>query len=171
MQLRLIRPPHSIQGSIRGRRLSNLIVFIPTLLPVIFSDAKSVPALQENNVVWRAALKDDDETNQINVQGQLMTSENAKLVKQRLHSILSSFRLPRMGLARNPADATILWCRATPTRGLHSLYCPHITPGPLVQAKTSERSTDATPSTAKMTEVIVLPKKTGNGTWRANIFT
>ena len=53
---------------------------------MIFSNAKSVAAQQINNAVWRAALKDDGKTNQIHVEGQLMTSENIKLVKQPCHS-------------------------------------------------------------------------------------
>lgn len=53
---------------------------------MIFSNAKSVAGQQINNAVWRAALKDDGKTNQIHVEGQLMISENTKLIKQPCHS-------------------------------------------------------------------------------------
>ena len=133
MQLWLIRHPKGSKVLFGKRRLLNLIIFIPVLLPMIFSNAKSVAAQQINNAVWRAALKDDGKTNQNHVEGQLMTSENIKLIKQPCHSkkkksyiFSSSFTLPRMGLARKPTDATKLRLRVTLTKGMHSFYCLYI---------------------------------------------
>ena len=134
MQLWLIRHPKGSKVLFGRRRLLNLIIFIPVLLPMIFSNAKCVAAQQINNAVWRAALKDDGKTNQIHVEGQLMTSENIKLIKQPCHSkkkkkshifsaaVSCSPEWAWPGSQQMPQNRY----RVTLTRGMHSFYCLHI---------------------------------------------
>ena len=105
MQLWLIRHPKGSKVLFGKRRLLNLIIFIPVLLPMIFSNAKSVAAQQINNAVWRAALKDDGKTNQNHVEGQLMTSENIKLIKQPCHSKKKKSHIFSAAPSRSPGWA------------------------------------------------------------------
>lgn len=157
MQLWLIRHLKGSKVLFGKRWLLNLIIFIPVLLPMIFSNAKSVAAQQINNAVWRAALKDDGKTNQIHVEGQLMTSENIKLVKQPCHSKRKKSHIFSAAASRSPGWA---WpgSQQTPqnldTESPLPEGCTHLLSThsrmSLVQNKTTKYSTDAMSTQLKL---------------------